>query len=63
MICRLEQYLDSGQWLKDYEMDEKGMLLAGLKRVVLAEEGLYNLLTELWKKEDEEIASPSKPLS
>ena len=38
--------MDSGQWLKDFEADEKGKLPANLKRGVLSEDGLYNLLAE-----------------
>ena len=42
----LQEYMDSGQWLKDYEEDEKGKLPARLKRGVLSEDGLYNLLAD-----------------
>lgn len=42
----LQDYMDSGQWLKDFEADEKGKLPANLKRGVLSEDGLYDLLTE-----------------
>lgn len=43
----LKKYMDSGQWLKDFKADEKGKLPAGLKRGVLSEDGLYNLLEEV----------------
>ena len=46
-IGSLTEYLDSGQWRSDYEADERGELPAGLKRGVLSEDGLYDLLTEV----------------
>ncbi len=42
----LEDYLRSGQWLQDYEADERGELPPGLKRGVLAQDALYDLLEE-----------------
>ncbi len=46
MFKTLVEYSDSGQWLKDFELDEKGLLPKNLKRGVLSEDGLYNLLNE-----------------
>ena len=46
-IRKLENYLDSGQWLKDYKYDEAGKLPADIKRGVLSEDALYNLLTDV----------------
>ena len=50
-LCRkievLTNYLDSGQWLADYEADERGELPADLKRGVLSQDGLYNLICEI----------------
>lgn len=40
-------YYEGGQWLKDYETDEKGLLPVGLKRGVLSEDGVYDLLATL----------------
>jgi len=40
----LEAYMDSGCWLADYELDESGGLPPDLKRGVLAQDTLYNLL-------------------
>ena len=40
----LKDYMDSGLWLQDYEMDERGELPPDLKRGVLSEDGLYNLI-------------------
>lgn len=44
----LETYCTGGQWLKDYECDERGELPADLKRGVLSQDGLYNLLCDIW---------------
>ena len=50
-IIELENYQESGQWLLDYECDEKGELPSDLKRGVLSEDMLYNLLCDVnvWK--------------
>ena len=40
----LEAYYTSGQWRADYEADEAGLLPEGLKRGVLSQDGVYNLL-------------------
>lgn len=47
MIETLKNYQESGQWLKDFECEEQGMLPIDLKRGVLSEDGLYNLLYEV----------------
>ena len=46
-IAELENYQESGQWLLDYECDERGELPASLKRGVLSEDMLYNLLCDV----------------
>ena len=43
----LVDYLDSGMWLKDYELDEKGLIDQSAKRGILSEDGLYNLIFEI----------------
>ena len=40
----LRDYMDSGEWKDDYEADEAGQVPSDLKRGVLSEDGLYNLL-------------------
>lgn len=40
----LSDYLSGGDWLRDFRLDEEGLLPAGLKRGVLSEDGLYDLL-------------------
>ena len=47
----LTAYYENGQWLADYEADEQGMLPLGLRRGVLSQDGLYNLLSEIADKE------------
>lgn len=49
-IRELTAYLDGGQWLADYERDERGGWPDDLKRGVLSQDGLYNLLTEIEEK-------------
>ncbi len=48
-VQMLEEYCTGGQWLQDYECDERGELPANLKRGVLSQDGLYNLLCDIWK--------------
>ncbi|MBQ9425795.1 MAG: DUF4298 domain-containing protein [Erysipelotrichaceae bacterium] len=40
----LDEYYTGKNWKKDYEADEAGKLPAGLKRGVLSEDGIYDLL-------------------
>ena len=40
-------YYENGQWLQDYECDERGELPKDLKKGVLSEDGLYNLLSDI----------------
>lgn len=47
----LTAYYENGQWLADYEADEQGLLPSGLRRGVLSQDGLYNLLSEIADKE------------
>lgn len=44
-IRALEEYL-SGEWREDFEADERGELPARLKRGVLSEDALYDLLAD-----------------
>lgn len=41
----LLDYYFGGQWLEDYQADERGELPQDLKRGVLSQDGLWNLLT------------------
>ena len=40
----LKTYMDSGQWLKDYEADEAGMVPSDLNREILSQDALYDFL-------------------
>ena len=53
ILKKLTDYYDSGQWLKDYEADEKGLLPTNLKRGVLSQDGIFNLLSDIQDAEDE----------
>lgn len=46
-VKALEAYYSSDEWRGDFESDEAGELPADLKRGVLSEDGLWNLLTEI----------------
>lgn len=47
MFRKLVKYYESGKWLADYERDERGELPPTLKRGVLSEDGVYNLLSDI----------------
>ena len=40
----LKTYMESGQWLKDYEADEAGMVPSDLNREILSQDALYDFL-------------------
>ena len=42
MLNKLKEYFESGMWLEDYELDEKGLSPEGLKRGVLSQDALYD---------------------
>jgi len=42
---RLTDYYLGGKWMEDHDADERGELPAGLKRGVLSEDAVYDLLT------------------
>lgn len=46
----LREYMNSGLWLEDYAADERGELPAELKRGVLSQDGLYELLGKIENK-------------
>ena len=45
-IAELEAYYTSPQWRKDFEADEAGKLPKDLKRGVLSEDGIWNVLND-----------------
>ena len=46
-IAALDYYQRSGLWQQDYEAEEAGRLPADIRRSVLSQDGLYNLLEEI----------------
>ena len=42
----MSDYHGSKQWRKDFEADEQGLYPEDLKRGVLSEDGVYNLLEQ-----------------
>ena len=49
LLEQLEGYYANGEWLRDYALDEQGLLPEGLKRGVLSQDGVYDLLSA-WKE-------------
>ena len=49
-IAVLSEYYGSKEWKQDYADDEAGLLPKDLKRGVLSEDGLWNLLSD-WQEE------------
>ena len=47
LLQQLIDYYENGQWLQDYEADERGLLPDNLKRGVLAQDAVYELLERL----------------
>lgn len=45
-IAKLFSYYGSVQWMQDYEADEQGKLPEDLKRGVLSEDAVYDLIIE-----------------
>lgn len=43
---KLEDYYGSKKWMDDFEADEAGKLPDGLKRGVLSEDAVYDLITD-----------------
>lgn len=47
ILTELVDYYDNGQWLSDFQCDERGELPSDLKRGVLSEDGVYDLLCDI----------------
>ena len=43
-IKKLEKYYTGKKWKSDFKLDEEGKLPEGLKRGILSEDGIYDLL-------------------
>lgn len=46
LYSKLSDYYGGDQWMQDYEDDEAGKLPKDLKRGVLSEDAVYDLITE-----------------
>ena len=55
ILDELEEYEASGLWQEDYEADEAGELPKDLKRGVLSQDGLFDLLQRLDELKEEYI--------
>lgn len=53
-IAALDDYYGSEEWKQDFADDEAGKLPEGLKRGVLSEDGLWNLLSDCRELQDSE---------
>ena len=51
-IAALSDYYSSDEWKQDYADDEAGLLPENLKRGVLSEDGIWNLLSD-WRELEE----------
>ena len=51
-IAALDEYYGSGMWRQDFADDEAGLLPDNLKRGVLSEDSLWNLLTDCEELKD-----------
>ncbi len=51
-VEELAAYYESDLWRRDFEADSAGKLPAELKRGVLSEDGVYNLLTDYQRLKD-----------
>ena len=45
-LKEISDYYGSDEWLEDLEADENGLLPSDLKRGVLSEDGIYNMLED-----------------
>ena len=52
----LDAYYTSGEWREDYEADERGEFPPGLKRGVLSQDALFDLLEDAKDKHREEMS-------
>lgn len=61
LLQELMDYYENGRWLHDYQLDEQGLLPAGLKRGVLSEDGVYNLLSDIKALNEESMRANIRP--
>ena len=51
-VRKLEDYYSGDQWKEDFAMDERGEIPADVKRGVLSEDGIWNLLSDAHELSD-----------
>lgn len=49
----LTQYYEGGQWLRDYALDEQGLLPSNLKRGVLSQDALFDFLDRINERKEQ----------
>ncbi len=59
ILQTLTQYYENGQWLRDYELDEMGLLPQNLKRGVLAQDAVYDFLDRIKNLNGQDDAAPN----
>ena len=52
-LQELSSYYSSEQWRQDFDDDSAGKLPSNLKRGVLSEDAVYNLLTDITRLKDQ----------
>lgn len=55
-IAALSNYYSNDEWKQDFADDEAGLLPENLKRGVLSEDGIWNLLSD-WRELEERLRS------
>lgn len=58
-FAELEAYYSGGEWMRDYDDDTAGKIPKDLKRGVLSEDAVYNLLTD-WDRLRKRMAELGK---
>lgn len=53
LVQTLHRYYSGGEWMHDHALDDRGEIPKTLKRGVLSEDGLYNLLCDVMDATDE----------
>ena len=51
LLRELTEYYEGGGWLRDYELDEQGLIPKEIKRGVLSQDAVFDLLQEINGKE------------
>ncbi|MBQ8237429.1 MAG: DUF4298 domain-containing protein [Oscillospiraceae bacterium] len=46
LMRELTEYYEGGQWLRDYELDEQGLLPPDLRRGVLSQDAVFDFLND-----------------